>query len=155
MKDCRSGILINIEGLGRSLSLTNTSSERATSIILEVLVDDSIPVEELSGKVFRRAKMGEEGRICLFGDLTNDFVPGLRQLLRVRDSPLLCSFFEKTHLALRQEITQQNRNVRESLPRFSNASDLFAAYLADRTSDPVLAITLSTLYQLGSFIRYA
>ncbi|KAI0441953.1 polyketide synthase for naphthopyrone YWA1 [Xylaria telfairii] len=98
--------------------------------------------------------MGEEGRICLFGDLTNDFVPGLRQLLRVRDSPLLYSFFEKTHLALRQEITQQSRNVRESVPRFSNASDLFAAYLAGRTSDPVLTVTLSTLYQLGSFIRY-
>ncbi|KAI0452381.1 polyketide synthase for naphthopyrone YWA1 [Xylaria acuta] len=98
--------------------------------------------------------MGEEGRICLFGDQTNDFVPGLRRLLRVRDSPLLCSFFEKTHLALRQEITQQSRGIRESLPRFSNTSDLFAAYLADRTSDPVLAVTLSTVYQLGSFIRY-
>ncbi|KAI0856137.1 polyketide synthase for naphthopyrone YWA1 [Xylaria cubensis] len=98
--------------------------------------------------------MGEERSICLFGDQTNDFIPGLRQLLRVRDSPLLHSFFEKSHLALRQEVARQSRSVRESLPRFSNTSDLFAAYLGDHSSDPVLAIILSTIYQLGSFIRY-
>ena len=97
--------------------------------------------------------MRSQGRLHLFGDQTNNFVPGLRQLLRTKDSPLLLSFLEKTHLALRREIAQQSREVQEFLPRFSNVTDLFSAYSADRESAPVLASTLTTIYQLGSVIR--
>lgn len=98
--------------------------------------------------------MSETGHVYLFGDQTNDFSPGLRQLLRIKDSPLLKSFLEKTHLALRQEISQQRRDVQEFFPRFSNIVDLFAAYSTERDSTPVIASTLLTIYQLGSFIQY-
>lgn len=92
--------------------------------------------------------------LCLFGDQTNDFVPGLRQLLRIKDGPLLLSFFEKTHITLRQEITRQSREIQELLPRFSGIADLLASYSTDLDSTPVLASTLTAIYQLGSFIRY-
>ncbi|KAI1293162.1 polyketide synthase for naphthopyrone YWA1 [Xylaria venustula] len=98
--------------------------------------------------------MSNLGRVYLFGDQTHDFVPGLRQLLRTKDSPLLLSFLEKTHFALRQEIAQQSCQTRELLPRFSNIGDFFAAYSADHGAAPALASTLTTIYQLGSFIRY-
>jgi naphtho-gamma-pyrone polyketide synthase len=98
--------------------------------------------------------MKNQGRIYIFGDQTNDFVPGLRQLLRIKDSPLLLSFLERTHIALRQEITQQRREIQELLPRFSKVVDLLAAYSTDLDSAPVLASTLTAIYQLGSFIRY-
>lgn len=98
--------------------------------------------------------MSGSGSIYLFGDQTHDFVPGLRQLLRTNDSPLLSAFFDKTHLALRQEIAQQSRQTQELLPRFSNIKDLFAAYKPGHEAAPILASTLTTIYQLGSFIRY-
>ena len=99
--------------------------------------------------------MKTQGRLYLFGDQTNDFVPGLRQLVRNKDSALLSSFLEKTHIALRQEITQQRREIQELLPRFSRVVDLLAAYSTDLDSTPILASTLTAIHQLGSFIRYA
>src|SRR5947209_2954893 len=99
--------------------------------------------------------MKTQGRIYLFGDQTNDFVPDLRQLLRIQDSPLLTAFLEKTHIALRQEISQQGREIQDFHPRFSRVVDLLAAYSTDLDSAPVLASTLTAIYQLGSFIRYA
>ena len=99
--------------------------------------------------------MKDQGRLYLFGDQTSDFVSGLRQLLRVKDSALLLSFLEKTHIALRQEITQQRREIQELLPRFSRIIDLLAAYSTDLDSTPVLASILTAIYQLGSFIRYS
>ncbi|KAL7941084.1 conidial yellow pigment biosynthesis polyketide synthase [Trichoderma barbatum] len=98
--------------------------------------------------------MAHQRCLYLFGDQTNDFVSGLRQLLRLKDDPLLASFFEKTHVALRHEITQQRRHVQELLPRFSSIVDLLSAYSTDLDSTPVLASTLTTIYQLGSFISY-
>ncbi|KAK1751945.1 polyketide synthase for naphthopyrone YWA1 [Echria macrotheca] len=98
--------------------------------------------------------MKTQGRIYLFGDQTNDFVPDLRQLLRIQDSPLLTAFLEKTHIALRQEISQQGREIQDFLPRFSRVVDLLAAYSTDIDSAPVLASTLTAIYQLGSFISY-
>ncbi|KAI1363172.1 polyketide synthase for naphthopyrone YWA1 [Xylaria arbuscula] len=95
-----------------------------------------------------------QGRVYLFGDQTHDFVPGLRQLLRAKDCPLLLSFLEKTHLALRLEIAQQSRQTQELLPRFANIGDLFAAYSPEHEAASVLASTLTTIYQLGGFIRY-
>ena len=94
-----------------------------------------------------------QGRVYLFGDQTHDFVPGLRQLLRAKDCPLLLSFIEKTHLALRQEIAQQGRQTQELLPRFANIGDLFAAYSPEHEAASVLASTLTTIYQLSGFIR--
>jgi len=97
--------------------------------------------------------MQNQGRLYLFGDQTNDFVSGLRQLLRIKDSPLLSSFLDQTHIALRQEISQQRRQVQELLPRFSRVVDLLAAYSTELDSAPILASTLTTIYQLGSVIR--
>ncbi|KAI0201400.1 polyketide synthase for naphthopyrone YWA1 [Astrocystis sublimbata] len=99
-------------------------------------------------------KINQLGHVYLFGDQTNDFAPGFRQLLRSKDSPLLSAFFEKTHLALRHEIAQLNRQAQEQLPRFANIGDLFAAYSAGHQATPVLASTLTTIHQLGSFIRH-
>ncbi|TWU71827.1 putative PKS-like protein biosynthetic cluster [Metarhizium rileyi] len=98
--------------------------------------------------------MGQQRHLHLFGDQTIDFVPGLRSLLRIRDGPLLSAFLHKTNLKLRQEITRQSREVRVSLPRFSSIIDLLAAYSTERDSSPILASTLTAIYQLGSFISY-
>lgn len=106
-------------------------------------------------RLLRGGNMENQGRFYVFGDQTNDFVSGLRQLLRIKDSTLLLSFLEKTHIALRQEISQQRHDIQESLPRFSRVVDLLAAYSTDLDSAPVLASTLTAIYQLGSFIRYA
>ncbi|KAI3318673.1 polyketide synthase for naphthopyrone YWA1 [Xylariaceae sp. AK1471] len=106
---------------------------------------------------------GGGGHIFFFGDQTNDFIPGLRQLLRDRDSPILSSFLERTHVALRREMIAiaqhwHGNNGAAAVPRFSSIRDIFAAYVAekdtDRACDPVLISTLTTIYQLGSFIRY-
>lgn len=98
--------------------------------------------------------MKDSARLYLFGDQTNDFTSGLSQLLRVRDNPLLLSFLERTHVALRQEITHQSSEIQESLPRFSQLVELVAAFSPDLDSAPILASTLTAIYQLGSFIRY-
>ncbi|KAM3073539.1 hypothetical protein ACMFMG_004567 [Clarireedia jacksonii] len=98
--------------------------------------------------------MRNQGRLYLFRDQTTDFVPGLRQLLRVKDSPLLLSFLEKTHIALRRELSQQTREIQELFPRFSRIVDLLSKYSTEDDSAPILASTLTVIYQLGSFIDY-
>ncbi|KAK3386514.1 polyketide synthase for naphthopyrone YWA1 [Podospora didyma] len=96
----------------------------------------------------------DPARLLLFGDQTNDFAAGLQELLRFKDNALLLSFMDKIHAALRHEISQQSREVQESLPRFSGVADILAAYSTHLESAPVLASTLATIYQLGSIISY-
>jgi hypothetical protein len=91
--------------------------------------------------------------LYLFGDQTHDFAPELRQLLRIKDSPLLTSFLERTHIALRKELACQNREIRELVRPFSNVVDLLAAFTPEAESAPILASTLAVAYHLGSFIR--
>ncbi|PQE21599.1 polyketide synthetase protein [Rutstroemia sp. NJR-2017a WRK4] len=98
--------------------------------------------------------MRNQGRLYLFRDQTTDFVPGLRQLLRLKDSPLLLSFLEKAHIALRRELSQQTREIQELFPRFSRIVDLLSKYSTESDSAPILASTLTVIYQLGSFIDY-
>lgn len=66
--------------------------------------------------------------ILLFGDQTGDYVKILSQLLHIKENTVLTSFFEKAYYALRDEVSQQPRAVRDQISGFSSIADLVARY---------------------------
>lgn len=93
--------------------------------------------------------------ILLFGDQTGDYRSVFRQVLHIKDNTLLTSFFEKAYSALREEVAQQPRAVRDQLSGFTSITDLVARYSdsTDAKSNP-LESALTCISQIACFIWY-
>lgn len=91
--------------------------------------------------------------VYFFGDQTNSFESELTQLLHVRGYEVLSSFIERSHYALRLEISKLPASRQEWFPRFTSITDLLARK-SDSGSNPALELALMCLTQLASFIRY-
>lgn len=91
--------------------------------------------------------------IYIFGDQTNSYESDLTQLLHIKGSGLLSSFFEQTHYALRLEISRLPTSRQGWFPRFTSVIDILARK-ADSGSNPALELALLCLTQLARFIRY-
>lgn len=91
-------------------------------------------------------------QLLVFGDQAASFAPGLRRLLQVKNNNALVSFFERTQLALRQEIARLPVLERKLFPRFANIHELLHRYQEDG-SHPALESALTCLYQLACCIK--
>jgi naphtho-gamma-pyrone polyketide synthase len=96
--------------------------------------------------------MGQSTQIFVFGDQTHSFESGLRWLFQRKDNVLLLSFFERTHYALRLEISKLGVHERDLFPRFTSLVDLLANYRKS-TNNPALESAFTTIHQIGCFIR--
>ena len=91
-------------------------------------------------------------RVLLFGDQSGDIIPALRQLISVKDNPLIVSFFEKAYVTLRNEVAQHPRTERE-LPGFTSVETLLWRYSESGAGSPEIESALICIYQIASFLR--
>ncbi|KAI1142789.1 polyketide synthase [Hypoxylon sp. FL0543] len=98
--------------------------------------------------------MGQQETLYLFGDQTFDVEPHLHKLLDASNSNvILGDFLEKAYNALRVQIFQLPKHVREKLPRFTTIEDVL---LWKQPKGGIRCVPLdmavTCMYQLGSFI---
>ncbi|KAF7546534.1 hypothetical protein G7Z17_g8371 [Cylindrodendrum hubeiense] len=98
--------------------------------------------------------MEHQETLYLFGDQTFDVEPHLPKLLDAKNSNvILRDFLDRVYDALRVQIFQLPKNVREELPRFTNIEDVL---LWKRTEGSIrcvpLDMAMTCMYQLASFI---
>lgn len=92
-------------------------------------------------------------QILLFGDQTGDYRTILRQIIHINENEILTSFLEKAYAALRDEVAQQPRVVRDQITGFSSISDLVARYEDSNTErSNALESVLTYLSQISCFI---
>ena len=93
--------------------------------------------------------------ILLFGDQTGDYRTTLDRVLRVRDNPLLTAFFDRSYAALRQEVANQPRPVRNNTTGFSSIADLVARYAdSELPKSNALESALTYISQIACFLGY-
>lgn len=92
-------------------------------------------------------------KLYLFGDQTFEVQPHLQHLLQKRDNLFLHEFLNQSYNALRAELFKIPYSIRKDLPRFTCQEDLL---LWDQSGPRCVALdmAMTTLYQLGTFIRY-
>ena len=96
--------------------------------------------------------MAHSARVFLFGDQTSDFVPKLRDLLAVRDSPLLTAFLEQAHYVVRAQMMHALPPVEHKASRTANLAEMVQKY-ADGKLSPAFQTALSCICQLGCFMQ--
>lgn len=97
--------------------------------------------------------MDKKSRILLFGDQTGDYRIIFRQILQIKENAILTSFFEKAYCALRDEVAQQPRAVRDQIPDFTSIADLVARYEdSNAGKNNAIESTLACLSQISCFI---
>lgn len=94
-----------------------------------------------------------QNEIVLFGDLTCDYVSGLRSIVAIKENPLLTSFFERVAFGLRQEIGELPASERSKFPKFITFDELVARVQKETTVHPALENALVCVYQLACFIK--
>jgi hypothetical protein len=99
--------------------------------------------------------MEHQKTLYLFGDQTFDLEPHLHKLLYAKNSNVvLRDFLEKAYDAIRVQIFQLPKQVREELPRFTSIEDVLLWRRTEGSSRCVpLDMAITCTYQLGSFIN--
>ncbi|KAF2204082.1 ketoacyl-synt-domain-containing protein [Delitschia confertaspora ATCC 74209] len=98
--------------------------------------------------------MAEQLKLYLFGDQTFDVQPCLKDLVRYRNNPVVEDFLVKSYDALRTELHDLPREVRDELPRFTSIEDVLFRKQGGKRCVP-LDMAVTTMYQLGTFISQA
>nr|AAS89278.1 truncated polyketide synthase [Aspergillus flavus]AAS89279.1 truncated polyketide synthase [Aspergillus flavus]AAS89286.1 truncated polyketide synthase [Aspergillus flavus]AAS89293.1 truncated polyketide synthase [Aspergillus flavus] len=96
--------------------------------------------------------MAQSRQLFLFGDQTADFVPKLRSLLSVQDSPILAAFLDQSHYVVRAQMLQSMNTVDHKLARTADLRQMVQKYV-DGKLTPAFRTALVCLCQLGCFIR--
>lgn len=91
--------------------------------------------------------------ILLFGDQATDYHNNLRLKLREKRNPTLSAFFERANAALCEEVAQQPRLVRDTIPSFSTLLDLVDWFDEVKTSNPAVESAICTICQIACLIR--
>lgn len=96
--------------------------------------------------------MASHLKLYLFGDQTFEIQPHLKNLLQKRDNLFLQEFLGQAYNAIRADLFRLAYSVRKDLPRFTCQEDLL---LWDQSGRRCVALdmAMTTLYQLGTFIR--
>jgi hypothetical protein len=96
--------------------------------------------------------MASHMKLYLFGDQTFEVQPHLQHLLQKCDNLFLHEFLNQSYNALRAELFKIPYSIRKDLPRFTCQEDLL---LWDQSGPRCVALdmAMTTLYQLGTFIR--
>ena len=97
--------------------------------------------------------MSPKMNILLFGNQGGDYHSNLRNKLHQKNNPVLTSFLERTNAALREEISQQPRLVRETMPQFSTLSDLVEWLNDPQVSNPAIESAICCVCQIACLIR--
>lgn len=90
--------------------------------------------------------------ILVFGDQTVDPHQFLINALLQKEKPLLTSFLERTHVALRAEIQRLPRHRRDQIPAFSSVHELTRRYFNSKVRDPAIDSTLLCVAQFSHWI---
>lgn len=101
--------------------------------------------------VLSESKMNSR-QILLFGDLSAPFEDELKTLLRIRDNPLLTSFFGQVGARIRDEIGCLGSNRQRLFPRFTTLIDLVSK-LDETEGAPILRFCLLSVCQVGQFTK--
>jgi hypothetical protein len=96
--------------------------------------------------------MSEQKQIIIFGDLTCDYVAGLRFLVVIKTNPLLTTFFENVTFGLRAEIGKLPLHESTRFLRFITIQELIAGVQKLPHVPPPLELALACTYQLACFI---
>jgi noranthrone synthase len=96
--------------------------------------------------------MAQPTRLFVFGDQTADFVPSLRDLLTVQNSPVLTAFLEQSHYVLRAQMIQALPPHEHKPQRTANLAEMLQKYASGQLSSP-FQTALSCISNLGQFIR--
>ncbi|KAI4249496.1 MAG: hypothetical protein LQ352_005609, partial [Teloschistes flavicans] len=98
--------------------------------------------------------MSPNMNILLFGDQATDYHNNLRLKLREKRNPTLSAFFERANAALCEEVAQQPRLVRDTIPSFSTLLDLVDWFDEVKTSNPAVESAICTICQIACLISY-
>lgn len=98
--------------------------------------------------------MTNQETLYLFGDQTFDVEPHLPKLLDGKNNNVvLKEFLERAYDALRIQIFQLHKDVREKLPRFTCIEDVLLWKRSEGSLRCVpMDMAITCMYQLGSFI---
>jgi Starter unit:ACP transacylase in aflatoxin biosynthesis len=96
--------------------------------------------------------MAHSTRLLLFGDQTYDFVPKLRELLAIKDHPILTAFLEQAHYVVRAQMFHTLTPEEHKTSRTSGLAHMVQKY-ADGKLNPAFQTALSCISQLGCFMR--
>jgi noranthrone synthase len=96
--------------------------------------------------------MAHNTRVFLFGDQTYDFVPKLRELLPIKDHPILTAFFEQAHYVVRAQMIQTLNPQEHKAARTSDLAHMLQKYVDGKLSS-AFQTALSCICQLGHFMR--
>jgi naphtho-gamma-pyrone polyketide synthase len=96
--------------------------------------------------------MVQQVQVYLFGDQTYDVNSRLRDLLLVKGNPILTTFFEQAYFVIRAEIGRLPVKESGAFPKFTCLGDILARQ-REGGLNPAFQTPLTTIYQLGSFIR--
>ncbi|KAL4898948.1 putative sterigmatocystin biosynthesis polyketide synthase [Aspergillus multicolor] len=98
------------------------------------------------------ARQPEPTRLFLFGDQTYDFVPEMRELLGIRDNPILVAFLEQSHYVVRFQMFRELSPEEHKRSRTASLAELLQKYV-DRKLPSAFQTALSCMTQLGLFMR--
>ncbi len=91
-------------------------------------------------------------RVFLFGDQTVDIVPKLRELLAVRDNPLLAAFLDQAHYVVRAQMMVALPPAEHKASRTANLAEMVQKY-ADGRLNSAFQTALLCICQLGCFMQ--
>ncbi|KAL4977056.1 hypothetical protein BDW66DRAFT_41719 [Aspergillus desertorum] len=86
-----------------------------------------------------------------FGDQTGDFEVGLRRLLQADDHTLLSNFFQRSHHAVRLEISNLSPSEHSLFPRFTSIVDLLAKHCESPGNQPCNRECVDMHISIGMF----
>lgn len=96
--------------------------------------------------------MAQATRVLLFGDQTEDFVPKLRELLQLKDHPILTAFLEQSHFVVRAQMMQTLPPAEHKTSRTSELAQMLQKYVDGKLS-PAFQTALSCITQIGCFMK--
>ena|SRR3569833_68237 len=91
-------------------------------------------------------------RLFLFGDQTYDFPTKLKELLAVRDNPILVAFLDQAHYVVRAQMIRSLDPQDYKASRTSSLAQMLQKYVAG-TLNPAFQTALSCITQIGSFMQ--
>ncbi|PGG97986.1 hypothetical protein AJ80_09608 [Polytolypa hystricis UAMH7299] len=93
-------------------------------------------------------------QLLLFGDLSlMHFEDHLRQLLHVKNNPLLTSFFDRANYALRRFLEALPLDQQDLFPHFTTLIDLHSRF-GETEGTPVLGFFLLSVHEVAQSIMY-
>jgi len=97
--------------------------------------------------------MADMARLYIFGDNTYETNSKLLTLLSTTGDPILAAFFDQAFNIIRAEAGCLPLEEFRNLPSFTSIGEIVAKH-RDGHLSPAFQIALSTIYHLGTFIRF-